>query len=204
MRKTARKSSKRVCVPLVVVIPLIVLLLSFASVLASKSFHEKQFAENKVNMTFAMQVDNQVMDYFYSDAGLSENLFTKEEIIHLEDVKSLINWGYYLLYILLVSSAFFAYTYYKKCKWGAVLIYSGIASAVLPFVLYIIPFNFLFNIFHKIFFADGTWVFPIGSALITAYPFGFFYNAAFSVFLRVFVTGWLLILFGFVVGKIMD
>jgi len=32
----------------------------------------------------------------------------------------------------------------------------------------------MFGYFHKVFFSEGTWVFPEGSMLIMMYPYGFF------------------------------
>lgn len=203
MRRTARKSSKKVCIPLVVIIPVIIFLFSFTTVLFDKAFYEKQFAGSGVNITMARETTEFLMDYFSAevDAEPDFRLFTEEEKEHIADVKEVIGWVIFLFYLLIVSAALFIYFNYRSCKWGRTLLYSGIAAVAVPAALYVIPFDFIFSVFHQIFFEPGTWTFPAGSTLITVYPFSFFYNAAFAVFFRGFVTGWLLIIFGFAVGK---
>jgi len=89
----------------------------------------------------------------------------------------------------------------KGESWRKILLYSGIITAAIPIILYLIPFGLLFSTVHSVFFAPGTWVFPKDAVLLQVYPIGFWKSAAFSLFLRGFVTGWLLILAGFIVGK---
>jgi uncharacterized membrane protein len=45
-----------------------------------------------------------------------------------------------------------------------------------------INFDFLFNLFHNIFFSAGSWLFPANSLLITMYPKPFWIAAATKTF----------------------
>ncbi len=123
------------------------------------------------------------------------DIFDEKEKSHLLDVKKVVHRTLDALFILLVLFFYLAYAYDGR-KWGHVLIYSGMIAAALPIILYFIPFDFVFTVFHNIFFECGTWVFASGSALIQMYPFGFWHDAAFGFFLRGFFAGWLLIAFG--------
>lgn len=204
MRKTARKSGNRACISLAVIIPIIAVLACGWSVLYDRGFYSAQFEKNSVNMTLASETAEFLFGYFSSESAEEPDsaLFSEKEKSHLLDVKKVIDGGFYLLYALAGSAAVLAYLNRRKCAWGRTLLCSGIALIAVPALLYMLPFGFLFNLFHSLLFEPGTWMLPANSALITVFPESFFYSAAIAVFLRVFVTGWLLIIFGFLVGKI--
>ena len=211
MRETEKKSSKSesgkfVYAILIAVIPIIVYLLSFSSVIYNKGFIEQNMRKAGL-MGYALEMNSHVVDYLMDkdeEKFVDLEIFDEKEKSHLLDVKILVHRIFDFLFVLLVL--FFLLVYFnnklnKGKNWGKILIYSGMASVLLPIILYFIPFNAVFNVFHGIFFAPGSWVFPSNSALIQMYPFDFWYNSSFGLFLRGFLTGWLLIALGFIVEK---
>lgn len=206
MRKTEKKSHKAVYASLIVLIPILVYLLGFSSIIYNAPFIEKQM-ESAGIIGYSKDVNAFVVTYIMNPDEtrlLGLDIFSEKEKQHLLDVKKLVHRAFDALFLLLVL--FFVLAYYNKKlnkgkNWQKILLYSGMIAVAIPIILYIIPFEPLFTTFHNIFFADGSWVFAPGSALIQIYPFEFWYNAAFALFLRGFVTGWLLILISFIVGR---
>ena len=84
-----------------------------------------------------------------------------------------------LLFLILVVSA-------KETN--KIFFYGGILTILLPIIIYLIPFEVLFVLFHKISFV-GKWQFPLESIMIQTFPQQFFYDFAFNIFLRGMVFG---------------
>ncbi len=207
MRKTEKKLGKYVFVLLVIVIPILVYLLSFSSIAYNAEFVEKRMGSKWGRQQY--KTVNSVVLYYLmfpdEEKPLNLSVFTGEEKQHLLDVKVLMHRIFDFLFVMLVLFFCLLALNSKFSKNGKryskILLYSGIITAAIPIVLYLIPFDALFASFHGIFFAPGTWVFPKDAVLLQIYPYEFWKSAAFSLFLRGFVTGWLLILAGFIVGK---
>jgi len=206
MRKTAKKSSKAAYAALIVLMPIIVYLLSFGSLIHNVPAIEKHMEKSGI-IGYSKTVNSFVV-YYLMDPDetrlLELEIFSEEEKQHLLDVKILVHRAFDFLFLMLVSFfvlIYFNHKFSKSKNFSKILVYSGMITAAIPIILYFIPFGLLFSAFHSIFFAEGSWVFAQGSALVQIYPFGFWYSIAFSFFLRGFVTGWLLIITGFIVGK---
>jgi integral membrane protein (TIGR01906 family) len=152
---------------------------------------------------YSKDVNARVMHYLLAPDGeemIKLDIFSEREQMHLQDVKVLIQRFHDVLFLLLLAFFYLVYLN-RKSDWSKILVYSGMLTVAVPIVLYFIPFDALFTFFHKLFFACGTWVFPSTAAIVQIYPAEFWYNTAFEVFLRGFVTGWLLIGAGFAVLK---
>jgi integral membrane protein (TIGR01906 family) len=206
MRKTEKKSGKRIYISLIVLIPIVVYLLSFSSLIYNTHDIEKHM--EKSGLVMHAKTINSFVVHYMMDPGetrlLQLEVFSEKEKQHLLDVKILVHRTFDFLFLLLVL--FFVLVYYnrkinKSKNWSRLLIYAGMIAVAIPIVLYFIPFEPLFTAFHNIFFAKCSWVFAPGSAIIQIYPFDFWHSISFSLFLRGFVTGWLLIFAGFIVGK---
>lgn len=206
MRKTAKKSNKAEYVLLIILIPAVVYMLSFSSMVYEVPVIEKHM-ENAGLIGHAMTINSFVVTYLMNsdETGVLElEIFTDSEKQHLLDVKKVIHRTFDVLFFcLLWLFGLFWYNHKlnKSRNLGKILIYSGMITAAVPLIFTVMPFGLFFNLFHGIFFAPGTWTFPAGSALIQIYPIYFWKSAIFGFFLRGFVTGWLLIGWGFIVGK---
>ncbi len=105
------------------------------------------------------------------------DIFTAEEKSHLEDVKTAILGAIISFFILVIALTYCVYkgdrhTILKK---GSILLIAIIVIAI------IVPFDFLFEIFHKIVFPQGNYIFPPDSILIKFYPNEFFATYAISI-----------------------
>lgn len=177
---------------LVILTPIVILLFLFGLFVFDVDFYEKKLDESSIPVTINL------LDYFQDKAELNEGIFSDDEVSHLGDVKVLINNVLKFLSILVLVSLFLL-LYLRDYK--KYLLYSGILTVAVPFSLYLIPFNSLFTFFHQIFFPQGNWIFPAGSSLVNLYTSSFFYSFAFTTVWWAFVTGWGLLILGFIVGK---
>ena len=206
MRKTEKKSGKRAFVLLVIAIPILAYILSFSSLMHNAEFVEKGMGGRWEDEQY--NAINSFVAYYLMDPDeerlIGLESFSEEEQQHLLDVKKVFHRAFDLLFLIVgmvLALAYFNNAAGKGESWRKILLYSGIITAAIPIILYLIPFGLLFSTVHSVFFAPGTWVFPKDAVLLQVYPIGFWKSAAFSLFLRGFVTGWLLILAGFIVGK---
>lgn len=127
-------------------------------------------------------------------------LYTPDELSHMEDVKkvvSLSSLAWYatigltiavLLWFLImkqwdcIRKAFNAGGWLTVALLGALLIFLAVR------------FDQLFEYFHRLFFADGTWTFSQSSTLIRLFPFVFWRDAFVLVFAFALVVGLILAL----------
>ena len=111
--------------------------------------------------------------------------FTDLEKQHMQDVKNLVDNLELFFFGLIII--FLALLFFAENK-SAIFFYGGIITMILPIILYFLPFNFTFDLFHRIFF-EGNWQFSSDSLLIQTFPEDFFYNFAFRIFSLSFVFG---------------
>ncbi len=175
----------------IILLLLIIYFFSFFTLFNDVSFYNKLFVENNVNTTIGLAMTTDLIKYFgdYSDFKPSISYLNSEENIHMQEVKQVINTvklffiASILLFLILVISA-------KETR--EIFFYGGILTILLPVILYLIPFDYLFVLFHKLSFV-GKWQFPAESIMIQTFPQGFFYDFAFWIFVRGMVFGGVLI-----------
>ncbi len=104
------------------------------------------------------------------------HLYNDRELQHMVDVKNVVTGAMRVLMVslvLLVVLALWAWrgkwltTYLKGLQWGGLLTLIFIGSIIL-FVL--LAFDYLFVIFHELFFKAGTWTFLYSDTLIRLFP----------------------------------
>ncbi len=162
----------------------IVFLSAFYSVYHNSYFFKASFEELGVyrlgNETDSLNAA--VLDYLndYGSDGFSPILlenFQEKERSHLSDVKQLLTLlGYLYVLAWAITAVLLGF---KKVQASPLLLYSGIFSLVLLFLLFLGSFSFdnLFLTFHEVFFPQGNYYFPSGQYLITRlYPEAFFAN----------------------------
>lgn len=121
-----------------------------------------------------------VAAYIDGHSGLDQSLFTEREILHMADVRLLLDILRYLLMLILtifiVLTVFEAINVkYISIVWTA-LIGAGIAAALSILKLFVLAFAFgpMFMLFHKIFFLNNLWILDSSSRLIMLFPQEFF------------------------------
>ena len=178
---------RRFNVVLSVFFAFVLLLVPFAYYALSNSYHEKvlfrlgvlQSQENDVAL------DN-VASYLDGSSELDQNIFSEREILHMADVKLLLDILRYLL--MLVLTIFIVLTVFEAMSvnilsiaWTA-LVGAGVAfvASLLKLLFWGLAFRPLFVLFHKIFFMNDFWVLGGTSKLILLFPEQFFKSIVIS------------------------
>lgn len=108
------------------------------------------------------------------------NMFTDNEKSHMQDVKEI----FYIVFIVeILAFMFFLfllmfYVFNKQSfyivSWLLYGSWLTLITIILLYLLLIIDFEFLFRIFHEVFFPQGNWTFDWSSTLIKLFPWYFF------------------------------
>ncbi len=171
------KKEKVLLIIFFICLPIVLLLLSYKITLAVVDLNSSQ--QNTFN-------------YLQTKADLTLN-YTYSEVSHLQDVRTVMHGATVVFYFLiLISTLIITYSRNNKELLHKFFKYGGLAAIVsLSFILFlfVINFNFLFILFHKIFFPQGNWIFPSNSLLIQTFPLSFFIKIGLSIFLQTFLYG---------------
>lgn len=134
--------------------------------------------------SIAYLVNNEDISYLAElnfDSG--EPIYNTRELVHMEDVKSVVTGmrvalaiSMVFLLLITISAVRKGWTHRLKMAfhmggWAVI----GLIFAILLFVA--INFNTLFTWFHKVFFEDGTWQFHPSDTLIRLFPLRFWQDA---------------------------
>ena len=133
------------------------------------------------------QVNHELVNYFQGKGEMPE-IFNEKESIHMKDVKDLIIGGSNVFVVLLLLWVII-FLYYGDWE---IIRSIGLGVAMLPLLLLFIPYNFIFSLFHMMFFETGSWLFESGSTILLLYPYGFFYDFFFRIVVMSVVIGILL------------
>ena len=146
-----------------VIFPFLMLLLVGNALVFDETAYKALLRPGAVNATM------QLLGYFQGNAEIP-TIFDRNEQSHLADVKqviSLLRWVSLALLAVFLLLLFKADTGAAFTKGFTLLIALVLLSAL-------IPFGTVFSYFHKMLFAEGTWLFPANSMLILLYPETFF------------------------------
>lgn len=148
-----------------------------------------------------------------SRQGGEFNLFNERELIHLEDVRNLIQLDYWVqrgaLLLLVVCVLVLVFVFkvgwrmvIKGLWWGSIMtlcLVVGLAFWAL------FGFERFFLLFHVVSFSNEYWMLnPATDYLIRLFPEGFFYDAAMFGFSAVILEALLLGGVAFVISKVVD
>jgi integral membrane protein (TIGR01906 family) len=164
----------------------------------NKEFYYKEYSKNNVYDKLPSDIDaeavtDNMMKYFRGKVELQ--YFARDEKGHMADVKHLIRTMQLIYYgAAVVCIALFVYSYNKFKEHAHEFIriiskaalYSSIAAIIflmLTFLMAVFSFDFLFVIFHMIFFPQGNWMFSPDSLLITLFPQQFFFDISLRIFI---------------------
>jgi integral membrane protein (TIGR01906 family) len=166
------------------VLPIVLLLLSYKIVLAFASLNPAQ------EQVFA----------FLEGSELSIE-FTEAEASHLDDVKAVMKYAEYALYGLILLLMALLVGYRKdKTLLQKLLRYGGISTVALVLLIALLSFfsfDFMFRLFHNLFFPQGNWMFAANSILIQTFPLDFFMSISRNIFLLALFFGILFIVSGY-------
>ncbi|MBI2670466.1 DUF1461 domain-containing protein [Candidatus Woesearchaeota archaeon] len=179
---------------------LIILFSSVFPLIFNKSFYTKEC--NKLGTNCEKTIH--VLDYLKNKSTLSKE-FNEREKIHMKDVKNLI---YTLLIFYIITTVVVAamiivtYIYNKKNFLNFLRIYflyGGIFSLLLlltPLMLIYLNFDFVFSVFHRLFFRPGTFLFNENDLLIRLFPEQFFVDAGLNIFFNAIIISIAIIVIG--------
>ncbi len=192
---------------LIILIPLIIILLSFRLIVFDSSMYKQEFKKYNIydKVENADSMLENLLNYLKNKEQLS--YFNQKEQLHLKDVKSLIQNAFILLYSLsLIALALIIIQFRKnKSEFKKIFLYSGliIISIVLLFILLsIINFSDLFIKFHIVFFNNDLWMLnPLEDKLILLFPEQIFKDIARKIFTYTAIISTLLIILSFVIKK---
>jgi len=187
----------------VVAVPIFFLTLGAVILVNTAPLYESGF--KRYNVSTALNVSDaqlkevalQIRQFFNSDKeilqitvvdknGNSIDLFDQEERAHLSDVKDLVQLGYSITMILGVAIiGFVGIGIWRRfvelsvwLRWGGI---AALASMGICVVLAATNFELMFDLFHRLFFHEGTWLFDPGQSLIILFPQGFWMETGFIV-----------------------
>ena len=210
--KLKKRVSLIIIILLILDIPFILYLLNFKLVAFNKNFYKKEFLKYDIYDEFPgddIEIVNSELLYYLrydkTDEYVRIDLFDEKEKGHLVDVKNIVqksliflNMMIILFIILIITLILIDKKDFMK-KFSLALIYGGIITFLDAFIFFIlvkINFNSVFDVFHRTFFKDGTWLFDEGSDMVRLYTSNFFYDATLSVIVWTLVIAFIFILLG--------
>lgn len=127
-------------------------------------------------------------------------MFTQGELSHMQDVKDVVSLTSTIWYVVSGLAIALTLWFVIMRQWGSIRkalnaggwITIGILGTLLVFLA--ISFDKLFDYFHQLFFADGTWIFSQSSTLIRLFPFEFWRDAFVLVIGFALIVGVLLVI----------
>ncbi len=160
--------------------------------------HErKQWADYSIRYL----TNNEPIDYLGNLQNFQgQKIFTESELSHMVDVKEVVQGALLAWYIIIGLSIAILGWFLIMAQWSslrqafqaAAWVTLGFIGALLIFLL--VSFDTLFDRFHRLFFADGTWLFDESSTLIRLFPFVFWRDAFALVLIFALVIGIMLVL----------
>lgn len=151
------------------------------------------------------------IEYLVTDADISlladlrfpagNPMFSERELHHMSDVKTVTRSAFFVLAAALMIvplSALYLVRTGRKNRLleallrGAIFTLGGIVAVIFGAL---VAWDTFFSLFHRLFFADGTWIFYTSDTLIRLYPEKFWFDTALIIGIVV-IGGALLIALG--------
>lgn len=153
----------------------------FAYYSLSSSYHYSKLTElGSLSTAEDSMVFNEIESYLSGDAELSQSLFTEREILHMADVKLLMDiFKYFLLlfsFVFVVLMVLESFSVDRLSMVWTVLIGACIAfiGGLFKSLVFLLAFEPIFILFHKIFFMNNLWILDSSSKLAMVFNEGFF------------------------------
>ena len=173
---------------------LIILLFNFRLIVFNADFYES-ISEDNSNFDKERVVN--LINYLKNKEQLNTENYTEKEILHLKDVKILINKILMFFYILLMTFIFLLVRYYKE--FPNILVLSSLITISVVIILFLLNFSNLFYRFHLISFNNYLWLLDPETTLIKLFPEIFFKSFFAIVLFRSFIVSLFFLFIGLVV-----
>ena len=167
-----------ICIPIVIIFSNLLLL-----IFNQRSYFnifEKTSVYRQIDRETSNQAAKELIGYFKDKNNLDHNYYSNQAILHLKDVKKLINLvevsALISTGILLISSSCLVIKKKLHLLKNAFLtgaIATFIISSIFA-ILLVFSFQNAFILFHKIAFTNGLWLFDESDNLIKLFPIAFF------------------------------
>jgi integral membrane protein (TIGR01906 family) len=194
-----------IAILLFVMLFLIILLSSTFIVVFNQGFYQNECKQLGTDCEKSIGV----LDYLNNKTPLSSE-FNGREISHMKDVKNLIIFLmiiYLVLLIVLLCVITLTLLYNKKNFVDFLviyLIYGGVFSILITILFSLavfFGFDFIFNLFHGVFFKSGTWMFSPDDLLIRLFPIKFFMDSAKAIIYSSLILSGALTIIGVLIKK---
>jgi len=167
-----------------ILLAVIILLFNFRLIVYDEDFY------NDDNINSSDYVNN-LIGYFKGYNQLDSKYFNEKEIIHLKDVRNLINFFIYLFYFLILIFILLLFKFYKNIF--SVFIIAFLIILLISIFIYIFDFSNLFYKFHLLAFKNDFWILnPKTDNLINFFPESFFYNVLMKILINSFLMSFVL------------
>lgn len=178
---------------LVWILSLCVLIVNIFGVLQifsfSFSFYKAHFSPIEISQSNILNVGN-VYDFLQDKNPISAE-FTESEYKHLDDVKTIFNFIYFVFRISLFLFAGLSIYLISISKYSIVLnwliLWSIVSLLLMLFLMLfsVLDFQSTFNLFHELFFPQWNRSFQANSLLIQLFPESFFVSISRYIFLTI-------------------
>ena len=206
---------------LIILIPLVIILGNFQYLIFNLKFYKNLYNQAGVYQSFPGGVVDDatynLLDYFRGKNKLDHNFFSNQAILHLKDVKEIINFTSSLFYLSAVAVLALSIILIAR-KQSKALTSALIVSSVITMIFIIllsIPlfstfssngrpafgWDFLFTKFHQALFNNDLWLFSPDDNLIRLFPSEFFVLFANQLAMNILVTSGVIIISSFLLKK---
>lgn len=200
-----KKTLKTATYALAAIIPMIIILGCFKSLVFNTQFYYNEQSSNgvyeKIGSEQAKSTTDDIISFLKTGKQIESKTLTGDEIKHLDDVRALMklsSTAFYILIALAISLAAFMLIKDKKLILDSML-YGGIITAGLIIILLLIitiAFDWSFIAFHKMLFTNDLWLLPPESTLIRLFPKQFFIDFTRKIGLNSMIISLVLIMIG--------
>jgi integral membrane protein (TIGR01906 family) len=133
----------------------------------------------------------QILEYYHGRAAMPD-VFNAREQEHMGDVKKVVNSVEALALILFIAFLVLL----PRADISKVFTRGFFLLLALALILFVFPFDLVFERFHQLVFPADSWVFAPDSTLIQLYPFSFFQAFFQHILVHSMVFAAVLALFG--------
>jgi integral membrane protein (TIGR01906 family) len=200
---------------LIIDIPFILYLSNSNNLAFDENFYKKEFEKYNVYDSLEdydiEEINSELLNYLKyekNDVLIDNDFFNEREKTHLLDVKNLIQKTillYYftiiLFFILLISLIFLLKRNITIIKYlGIIFLISGLLTFLDAFAFFAIinsDFASSFDVFHSIFFEQGSFLFdPSSENIVVLYPESLFFDITYSIAISTLIFSFLMFLVG--------